>query len=54
MILKCTTCVNTDILTMDTIPEQCMKENIALGDPQCMDQARRWPDGIDCLGNEQP
>ena len=39
---------------MDTILEQCMQEDIALGNLQCMAQVRQWPDSNDCLGNEQP
>ena len=39
---------------MDTILEQCMQEDIALGNPQCMDQVRKWPDSNDHLGNKQP
>ena len=36
---------------MENILEQCMLEDIALGNLQCMVQARKWPDGNDHLGN---
>ena len=39
---------------MDTILEQCMQEDIDLGNLQYMDQARKWPDGNDHPGNNQP
>ena len=38
---------------MDIIPEQCMKAGIALGNLQCMDQVRIWPDSNGHLGNKQ-